>query len=384
MRPRAVVLTSVVLSVLASAVIATLLGRDRSPSARSSDAGRASPPPHEVLPAPDAAARTDTSLEERVRRIEARLDAWTEKPARRSTREAIDALLAITRGERQVAIADSFRELVGLGDGVVPEIVALLESGRDQDWGGGFSISGNLVRGYPRLRTLLIDVLRQIGTPEAHQGLLDALRLSGDATDYRDVFMLFRVTSDEIMVKGMTGMLPAAVRCLKDEDPKKASLLTNGVQFWVHQHDFEGKVDLVFEMARLGFEPGRWDRTSFGLLVGLAPERAFELTQQVREKLGERALYTVASVRTHDAPRAQIVRYLDMLFASEITESERLAFYAGVPRDACETIQPPSARAADARVLLDFLKRRLAVETSPGTKTVLADRIATLESALRQ
>ncbi len=384
MRVRTVVLTSVVLSVLASAVTTALLGRDRGPAPRSAGDVRTTAPAPDVMPLPAIAVQRDPALEERLRRIAARLDAPGAAAAPRSKQEALESLLAITQGGRQLAIKDSFFELVALGNDVVPEIVALLKSGRDQDWGGAFSFSGNVVGGYPRLRTLLIDVLRQIGTPEALKGLLDGLHGTEDMLDFRDLFLLFGSTSDETMVNGMSAMLPAAVLGLKGEDPKKAFVLADSVSRWIQRHDFEGKLDVVEELARQGFDLGRMDRTSFALLVGLAPERAFDLTRQVREKQGERGLYGMAPALGEDTPRAQIARYLDLLFASGITESERLAFYVRLPGTACESIQPSSARAADARALLDFLKRRLAEETGDDAKSVLTDRIGTLEASLRQ
>jgi hypothetical protein len=383
-RPRTVILTSVVLSVLASAVTTMLLAPGRAPARQTVSTERLTPSAADMPPAPAAASAP--ALAERVGRIEARLDAGGIAPAPRSTKEALETLLAITQGERQVAIADSFLELVALGDDVVPEIVALLKSGRDQDWGGGFSISGNMMRGYPRLRTVLIDVLRQIGTPEAHQGLLDGLRGSEDMADYRDVFMLFRAPSDEILVKGMTEMLPAAVRALKAGDPKKAPLVTNGVAWWIHQHEFEGKLDLIEEMARLGFEPARMDRTSFALLVGLSPERAFALTQEMREKQGKQGLWAAAGGLSagQDVPRAQFVRYAEMLLASGMQENERHILYRYLPSIPCEGIKDPGARSADARILLDFLKRRLAEETAAYVKQILEHTIEQLEAALRQ
>lgn len=383
MTPAKVVLLSVILSVVASAVVASLLVRDDDRMPRAAGGGPAAQTPQPILP---PAAPPDPALEERLRRIEARLDAQGAAGTPRPKEDALQTLLAIKEGTRQLAIRDSFRELVALGNDIVPEVVALLRSGRDQDWGGAFSLSGNVVGGYPRLRTLLIDVLRQIGTPEAHQGLLDGLRGTEDMTDYRDIFMLFRTTADPTMVNGMNAMLAGAVRGLKGEDPKKAFLVADGVAYWLQNHEFEGRLDLIEEMARQGIERGWMERGSFGLLVGLAPERAVDVTHEVREKQGERGLRGAAAAMGagEETPRAQIARYLELLFASGVAESERLGFYARVPTTPCASIRQPSARDADARALVDFLKRRLAEETGESAKSVLTDHIGRLEAALRQ
>jgi hypothetical protein len=386
MRPRTIVLTSVALSVLASAITATLLAPrgDRAP--RAATASQTASPAVTLPPAtPTAEPTTDASLAERVHRIEARLDAAGVVAAPRSTKEAIDALLAITQGERQVAIEDSFHELVAMGDDVVPEIVALLRSGRDQDWGGGFSYSGNMVRGYPRLRTLLIDVLRQIGTPTALNGLLDGLRGTQDPTDFRDLFLFFRTTTDETMVRGISEMTPAALRVLKDADEKQAYMLLYGVTDWIQQHEFPNKLDLVEELARQGLDSNRMDRGSFALLISLSPERAFALLQEVREKQGDQALRTAVGglSSAQNLPCAKTVRFAEMCLASGIGENERFTLYASLPWRPCSAIKEPEARVADARLLLDFLKRRLGEETGDNVKVILTQRIGSLESSLR-
>lgn len=85
-----------------------------------------------------------------------------------------------------------------------------------------------------------------------------------------------------------------------------------------------------------------------------------------------------------DLPRARLARYLDILFASTLSENQRLAFYTRLPDTPSESIQPASARAADAQALLDFLRRRLAEETTEIARQRLAHAIEGLESALRQ
>lgn len=381
MRPRTVILTSVALSVLASAITTALLRGSEPPPRTAGPVQTRQPGPETGIPPP---APPDAALEERVRRIEARLNAGSDAPPTRSNKEAVDALLAITQGERQVAIADSFRELVSMGDDIVPEIVALLKSGRDLDWGGGFSFSGNMVRGYPRLRTLLIDVLRQIGTPAALTGLLDGLHGTEDPTDFRDLYLLFRTTTDHIMVEGISAMTPFAVHRLKDADEKQAYLLSRGVTDWIQQHEVPNKIDLVEELARLGAGGNRLDRASFPLLVALSPERAFALTQEIREKQGDTGLRTMIGGLTtaQDTPRAQIVRYSEMLLAAGLDERQRFSLYTSLPSGACAGIKDPAARDADTRKLLEFLRGRLSEETTEYVRVTLTRGIGSLESSL--
>jgi hypothetical protein len=383
-RPRTVILTSVVLSVLASAVTTMLLAPGRAPAPRTVSTERVAPAATDMARDPAAAAAAP-ALEERVRRIEVRLGAPGVAAPPRPKGEALQALLAITQGERQIAIEDSLEELSTLGNDVVPDIVARLKSGRDQDWGGGFSFGGNKMQGYPRLRTLMIDVLRQIGTPEAQEGLLDVLRGSEDPLDYRDVLLLYGTTTDERMVRGISALVPDAMRLAKGQE---RGLTMDYVNQWISRHGLKETTDSLVEIARESFTSGAaWDGGTFGTLIALAPERAFDLTRELREKNGDsavlRAVTSVSNARSQ-APLAQVARYYELVLSLEPTESTRIALYAWLPSRPCRNIEAKDARVADAKVLVDFLAKRLRDETSPKAKEFLAQRIALLEKEIKE
>jgi hypothetical protein len=363
-----VVLLSVVLSVLASAITTILLTRERTTP-------RAASAP--LPPVAPAEPRPIAQLDEAVRRIEERLAEDT-GPARRKE-DALAVLLGITQGERQLAIEDSFQELASFGNDVVPEIVALLKSGRDRDYGGGFSFGGNKMRGYPRLRTVLIDILRQIGTPEAQAGLLDALRGSEDPLDYRDLLLLYRNTTDETMVRGISGMIPGILRDLGQTDNVS---LADGAIWWVRRHDLRGTTDLLEEIARASLATGRHDPGAFAALVEFAPERAFALVREQHAKQGDRALYGGTVAPRGDPPLAQVARYTELLLSLELSEQSRAMIYAWLPATPCPRIVAKEARDADARVLLDFLRKRLGEETGDLPRRFLTEHITALEHAL--
>ncbi|MHC4732610.1 MAG: RNA polymerase sigma factor, partial [Planctomycetota bacterium] len=164
-------------------------------------------------------------------------------------REILDQLLAIEQGERQLAIKKAFEELSACGDSIVPDILALLQAGRDQDYGGALSFAGNMVRGYPRLRTVLIDVLRQVGTPQAKDGLLAVLRGSDDLLDYRDVLLLYGTTADERLVTEVSELIPKMLRSAEQAGGDQARTLDMYVTRWIGKHNPAGSADLLAKLA---------------------------------------------------------------------------------------------------------------------------------------
>jgi hypothetical protein len=386
MTPSKVVLLSVLLSVLASVLAMALLFPKAGDQARApqqvveSHAG--APPAGGWFPVTaEPNAEAIVQLQEKVRGIEQKLATGGRAPPVRAKEAALEALLGITQGERQIAIEDSLEELTALGNEVVPDIVALLKSGRDQDYGGSFSYGGNKVSGYPRLRTVMIDVLRQIGTAEAQEGILDVLHASEDPLDYRDVFLLYATTTDERMERGMSAMVPDALRMAKGQE---RGLTMHCVTEWVSRHDLKDTADLLEEMARENLASGAYDRETFATLVGLAPERAFDLTRELRERGGEGALSRAFSSAVRSkAPLAQVARYYELVLSLDLSESSRISLYSSIPTSPCRIIQSNEARTADAMVLLDFLTKRLRDETGPKAKLVLEHYLATLQGSVR-
>lgn len=385
-----VVLLAVVLSVAASALTTALL----SPSgdrARSSQAVETHPvataPSGEWIPASAAPnAEAIAQLQDKVRGIEQRLAAAGSAPPARTKEAALQDLLAITQGERQLAIEDLLKELSALGNDAVPEIVAILRSGRDQDYGGGFSFGGGKMQGYPRLRTVLIDILRQVGTPEAQEGLISALRGTKDVQDYRDLLLLYSGTTDEIMVKGISAMIPDLLRNEHARSDGNA-LVMDRAAGWIRRHELRHTTDLVEEIARENLSSRRIDHGTFATLIEFSPERAFALTREQHEKEGDRAFLGVLSslgFGRRDISLAQVARYNELLLTLEPKASARLTIYRMMPSRLCERIEPKDARIADGKVLLEFLSKRLREETDEMPKRVLADQIAQLEQALQQ
>ncbi|MHC4933207.1 MAG: RNA polymerase sigma factor [Planctomycetota bacterium] len=285
--------------------------------------------------------------------------------------KTLETLLAIKQGERQLAIKQAYEELVMQGNAVVPEIVALLKSGKDQDYGGGFSIGGNVVRGYPRLRTVLMDVLRQIGTSEAKEGLLGAIKDSDDLLDYRDLLLLYGATTDEQMLAGVWGMVPKIFRMSEEVGGDQALSIDTYATRWIGKHRPPGSADLLEQVAVKRLGAGGSDHGAMGILLSISPERAFRVVQQLHkaDEDGRTVSRVAFSLRSANAnPRL-----------AQLTEFYELALYG-----LCRTIESKEEQAADGKVLLEFLLRRQREETSEGGQMRLKYSIERLKKQIAE
>jgi hypothetical protein len=311
-------------------------------------------------------------------------------PARSQGDRTLAGLVAITQGERQLAVKDAVAELARRGDAVVPEIVALLKSGRDQDYGGGFSFGGNMFTGgYPRLRTVLIDALRQIGSPAAKAGLLEALAGSEDALDYRDLLLMYGRSRDEQMVNGISAMIPGVLQLMKAGGGEDAALLDRYVTGWIGRHNPEGTEDLLEDLVLESLRVGKSDGGAFAVLLDSSPERAFRLAEQMRSKDddGQSFRRVAGAMRgSHgDVSLASIAKYCELVFAKlDPGVSERAIFYSSLPYRLDRSIKSASARAADGRVLLEFLQRRQREETSESARVRLKYALDRLEKKIAE
>ncbi|MBN2491579.1 MAG: hypothetical protein JXQ29_12085, partial [Planctomycetes bacterium] len=300
--------------------------------------------------------------------------------------ELLARVRGLEHGEQQLAILQALADLVALGDAVVPDLVDLLSSGFDRDYGGGFSMGGNKMNSYPRLRTMLIDALRQIGTDAAKEGLLRALGSSGSLTDYRDLLMLFKSTTDEGMIRGISARLPDLFAKLEEADLKvlerEARSLDWQLAAWLQGHPSPQVVEMVAGLL----ERGKIDSRSFGaellgVLVDSAPERAFAaLVKLATASGGESAIReTVHPMAFRNTKLARAAQFLELVLGRMNPSTElRMHLYANLPLGLCRAIEDPGARAADGRQLLELLTRQLAVETDPKARARLqwgADRL---------
>jgi hypothetical protein len=386
--PRVVVLS--VLFAVGASVVATLAVRaalgDRAP-ARERAVRREPAAAGERGGAP-ADAGAIRELADSVARIERALqDEGVPLQGTRAARkdEILAGLLAITQRERQLAVREAFQKLSRCGDAVVPDIVALLKSGRDQDWGGGFSFGGNMFTGgYPRLRTVLIDVLRQIGTPAAKEGLLDALGGSEDLLDYRDLLLLYSGTTDEQMVRGISAMIPEMLESVRGGG-EGADQVDRYVSDWITRHNPEGADDLLEQLALRALREGKPAGSALAALIDSSPERAFLLVSRRAEDKQQAIRQAATSLRMGRAgvSLSAAARFCELVWSKmDPDRTTRTWFYVSLPTRLDRSIASAAERAADGRVLLEFLERQQRTETDEGLRRMLEKTIDRLKGEI--
>jgi len=348
-------------------------------------------------PAVDQLRADVSAISERVARFERRT---TQPPApgaapspgdadARRRRQALDRLKAVTDGRRFVAVEDTRTELVRMGDDAVPDVLALLDSGFEQDWDGRFETRGLHVDGYPGLRMVLLDVLRQIGTPASKKAFVDAL---GRSDHVRDLWALklYWGTTDPVLVDGVAAIapkllqlvaksgLPAAVKDHPDSP-------VHNLLYWLSMHPAPDLAGPLEEIVLLGRPAGTWNEQTFeslfSLLARVAPEKAAEDALALDERSpGERELLKLSGKLF--CPNAIRARYYATVFArGTFTPPVRLELYQQLPGDLYrEKEWDHDAQVADARPYVDFLERRLEAETDANAKRVLEESLSRLRS----
>ena len=300
-----------------------------------------------------------------------------------NARRALEDLLAIEHGERQVAINSAFEHLVRQGDAIVPEIVALLKTDRDLDYGGRFASAGNVVTSYPRLRTVLIDVLRQIGSPLAKDGLLEAMRGSNDPLDHKDMFLLYYTTADETMVAGVSELMPKVLELAeKGRDPS----FVHYVSTWIGKHNPPGGADVLGRLALTLLRGDGTDYGAFRTLLDVSLDRALQVAERMHEE-GGTGLARIAQSLLGPGPRlSKVASFYEAMFSRlKLDDDDRLILYsrAGGWR-LCASITSKEERAADGRVALEFLLRRHREETSDTARARLRYPIDNLKKQIAE
>jgi len=310
-------------------------------------------------------------------------------------RNLIDRIKHLEHGERHLEIEKAFRELVELGEAVVPDLIALLQSGFDIDYGTGLSISGGRFQNYPRLRTMLMDALRQIGTPPAKQALLDAVRSGRGLADFRDLFVLYGAASDEHMARGIALLLPLLLERMKAEGQAlrgtEQALLFNELSRWIRRHQLPDSVPFLLGLLETDLAGGG---SSFqtgsilGVLIELSPEQAAAAVKNlVARAAGKGAGEPPLGMwlRAGGGSLTQWSHFLRALFAQvDLSPAGERALWQFALPMLPEKIKDPEKRIADAGPYLDFLEERLRTARSEEIRKALEVLIDGLRRQVEQ
>lgn len=332
--------------------------------------------------APSPIEKDVRDLKEAVARLERdRTEgALPTHPTPAQAAEVFAHLVSIQQGEQLLAIRDSMEALIRCGDAAVPAAVEYLRSGKDLSYGSsGISTSGNRVTAYGRLRSVLIDALRQIGTPTAKEGLLEAVHRAGSLEDYRDLLVMYGGTTDPEMTAGISALVPVMLDAVRERSGAKAdeqaAWLAPWLARWIQSRRVTAALPALSKVVQAESGRSGWAGDLFGALVDLAPEEAFRVVEGTTDAAKRREVLHSLMARMmgmNDVRRAALATFIETLLSRlDLTPYDRMALYSSVPGRLCRNFPTDDERVADARVLLAFLDKRLAVETDETPRRVL-------------
>jgi hypothetical protein len=383
--PGRIVLERVVLPAAVSALTALLvvLGLgvlDREPAAHveGSEATRGARLPDETIAAKVEQTRRELAeLRRAVAGAAERRAAAPDDGANASVEALVGRIDRLERGQR-LAIEEFLRELTRTGDGAVSGILSRLRAGDLRNWGGGIARRGTVIQGYPGQRLILMDALRQIGTPTAKKGLLNLCRESGRLDDCVSLFVLYGSSRDSEMIQDISNLIPGFLATLKRSelgDDDEIGMAIGEMGNWLRKHGATGLDDPLLDLVARAFRGGALGaiETLLQPLVDSCPERLAELMRSLHSENPKAQLFPLyAGHLWSGVPRAQSVRVYEILLKDDDLDAMiRRELYAATDTSACRAIESAEGRLEDLGVLRAFLSRRMALETDEGAREEL-------------
>lgn len=313
-------------------------------------------------------------------------------------RRILERLAAVADVRQDPGSAKDFRELVRLGDPVVPGIVAFLDSGAERQYAGRDSHGMSAGRmSHTSLRTTLLDALAQIGSPAAKRAMLDCVSRSGIPGDLRTLLSFYEEDADSEWVRRVSALVLAALRKVAESGAEEAddetSMLSDKLLDWVRTHgmtEAAGALATIVGKARLG--PNGWtgpEHEYFRVLLVLDPTAAAEAVLALQRVSASEPLHRQAAVcfatgiETAPGSLACKARYLDRLIASgSLGLDVRRYLYGVAPDQRWPEFEDPERRQEDGRVMVAFLEVRLSTEVDEEARSVLEAKLTRLREAI--
>jgi len=319
-------------------------------------------------------------LELRKELAAVRAAGGTGQAAEQASDDASQALRRLV-GPGTVTTQSAIRELVSsvvrAGDPIVPDVLAVLESGRDVPFGTRSERGGEKVI-YPRLRSALLDALARIGTPTAKEGLLGAVRGSRNALDWKDLLLLYEGDLDPDMCAAIGRVFPEVTRLLVEERGEDWSRLQRGVLRWARAHQVAVPPDNLESLSLRRVELHLQDEGSFGMLIEADPARAWRLAQRLLDGPDPASAYLglTLNIRPGKVPLARVAAYLEEGGAYlAANKRARVNVYMALPVGLCDAIPSTELRIADGKALVDHLERLLGAEQERTARQILTRSI---------
>ncbi len=309
-------------------------------------------------------------------------------------RQVLAELQANRDGTRVAAIRAALQEFVRIGDPIVPEIAAVLDSGLDTRYRDDRPLMQHL-HGYDGVRMVLNESLREIGTSSARKALFESARKSGRPSDFRDLVYNSASTTDPDLIEGISALVPDMLRSLarsgiKGTDGDTIDLAW-GVSSWIRKRAPSGVVEPLAEVVRKApadTETIAWMAYEglLGVLLELAPDEAGRVVLEVQ---GRQSKPTQQSPFTWGfegrASRTALVGFYNVLLSrTDMRPDERFLLYRGMPSRSDHDIKDPAKRAEDAQVFVTFLEERLRVESDERTRREITEKLEAFRKDLEK
>jgi RNA polymerase sigma-70 factor (ECF subfamily) len=328
----------------------------------------------------------------RLAAIEASLPAGGAAGTVERGRKALADLQANRDGTRVAAIREEIQELVRIGDPIVPEVAAILDSGLDTRYRDDRPLMQHL-HGYIGVRMILNQALREIGTPAARTALFESARKSGRPSDFRDLIYDSESTTDPALVEGISALVPDALRSLAKHpivgwDGDSIDLCWS-ISQWLDKHPSPAVAAPLEEAVRNAptdaENPVNGYDALFRQLVDLAPEKAADVMLGLRRANAKQGLLYSFGNAISSAPLTSLARYYGVLLAqADLDPNQRADIYRQMPERACPKIKDAAKCIEDAQPFAGFLEQRLGAETDERMKRLLSDKLTALRKNLEE
>jgi RNA polymerase sigma factor (sigma-70 family) len=342
-------------------------------------------------PAPQGSLRSavdDHST--RLSALEQSLPAGTSSASLERGRQILAELQANRDGVRVAAIRESVQELVRIGDPVVPEIAAILDSGLDTRYRDDRPLMQHL-HGYIGVRMVLNQALREIGTPAARTALFESARKSGRPSDFRDLIYDSESTTDSSIVEGISALVPDMLRSLAKHPivgwDGDAIDLCWSVSAWIDKHSPPGVAEPLEDALRHAPSDSEngingYDGL-FRVLLELAPERAAGVMLDFLHANAKPGFLWSLSNGSRSASLTALARYYGVVLArQDLSRDQRAVVCRDMPDGPCPKFKDVVKRAEDAKPFVAFLEGAASRETDVDIRAQMNTKLAELKKSI--
>lgn len=366
----------------------------------SREAQQDAPPP---VPAPPPSV--DAELAERISELEkavaalaARSAGGTGSPAaglalRR--RQTLERLVSISDRDKRRTIRSLSDELVACGDDVVPDILEALNSGVEHEFysGHSFGMSAGILTSWGGRRMVLLNILRQIETPAADEAFLEAVANSRRLSDYRDLLIMYLMTENPVMVRGISALVPDMLREVAEAGgvqaaEREATHLAWRLAGFITWHDLSEVAGPLEDLLRKApAVPGgglhHENEPFFAALARFEPERAARIALDRQEQDPERLAIAALSRWLDGVPYASQILYFEVLFSQpDVDATARRSLFNSMWLVTGARFEDAAKQIEDTQAFVSYLEGKRRQETDANVRRAIEHKLADLRRML--